>query len=71
MKYIAYLVTAASIVGTIANSLQKRWCFYVWAVTNTFWMLYNAYNTPYAQSLLYVFNLVMAVVGLRKWKGKR
>lgn len=20
-------------IGTIANSLQKRWCFYVWAVT--------------------------------------
>lgn len=27
MNYIAYAVTAASIVGTVANSFQKRWCF--------------------------------------------
>ena len=41
MTILTYIVTAATMIGTIANSLQKRWCFYVWAVTNTFWMIYN------------------------------
>lgn len=27
MNFIPYIITAASIVGTVANSLQKRWCF--------------------------------------------
>lgn len=42
MQYIAYFVTAASIIGTVANSLQKRWCFWVWLCTNAFWIGYMA-----------------------------
>ena len=29
MTILTYIVTAATMIGTIANSLQKRWCFYV------------------------------------------
>lgn len=39
MNYIAYAATVASIVGTVANSFQKRWCFWVWGCTNTLWDL--------------------------------
>lgn len=71
MKYIAYFVTAASIVGTVANSFQKRWCFWVWICTNTFWCVYNVIFGSYAQALLYAFNFAMAVVGLVKWRKNR
>lgn len=64
MQYIAYFVTAASIVGTVANSFQKRWCFWVWICTNTFWTVYNIISGSYAQALLYAFNFIMAVIGL-------
>ncbi|MGN0492293.1 MAG: hypothetical protein ACI4F7_01490 [Acutalibacteraceae bacterium] len=30
MNYLPYIVTALSIIGTVANSLQKRWCFWIW-----------------------------------------
>lgn len=70
MQYIAYFVTAASIVGTVANSLQKRWCFWVWICTNTFWTVYNIISESYAQALLYAFNFIMAVIGLVKWRQK-
>lgn len=70
MQYIAYFVTAASIIGTVANSLQKRWCFWVWLCTNTFWIGYNLWAGSYAQALLYVFNFAMAVVGLVQWRRK-
>ena len=59
MQYIAYFVTAASIIGTVANSLQKRWCFWVWLCTNAFWIGYNLWTGSYAQALLYVFNFAM------------
>ena len=52
MTILTYIVTAATMIGTIANSLQKRWCFYVWAVTNTFWMIYNMTIGQYAQGLI-------------------
>lgn len=68
MDKFAFLITAASIVGTCANSFQKKWCFYVWMVTNTFWCVYNFIAGQHAQAILYVFNFVMCVVGLRKWK---
>ena len=70
MKEIAYIITAASIVGTVANSFQKRWCFAIWACTNTFWIIYNITFKSYAQALLYTFNLIMAIIGLIKWKDK-
>lgn len=71
MQYIAYFVTAASIVGTVANSFQKRWCFWVWICTNSFWCIYNVVNGSYAQALLYAFNFAMAILGLIKWRKKR
>lgn len=70
MNNIAYIITGISIIGTVANSFQKRWCFYVWSGTNTFWIIYNLLNAQYAQSILYLFNLIMAIIGLIKWKGK-
>lgn len=68
MNYIAFLFTAASIVGTLANSFQKKWCFYIWLCTNSFWCVYNAINAQYAQALLYVFNLATCIIGLYKWR---
>lgn len=70
MTYIAYIVTVASIIGTVANSFQKRWCFLVWTFTNTFWCVFNIVNNSYAQAILYAFNLIMAIIGLWKWKQK-
>ena len=71
MNFIPYIITAASIVGTVANSLQKRWCFYVWLCTNSFWCIYNVANGSYAQALLYAFNFAMAILGLIKWRKNR
>lgn len=71
MQYIAYAVTALSIVGTIANSFQKRWCFWVWGFTNTFWCVFNIVNGSYAQALLYAFNFAMAIVGLIRWRNQK
>ena len=69
MNSIAFIFTATSIVGTLANSFQKKWCFYVWMVTNTFWCIYNTVNSQYAQALLYLFNFCTCVIGIVKWKG--
>ena len=71
MIIIPYLITAASIVGTVANSLQKRWCFWVWLCTNAFWIVFNVINKSYAQALLYAFNFAMSILGLKKWRKEQ
>lgn len=71
MEYIVYGVTFATIVGTVANSFGKRWCFGVWMCTNGFWCVYNALIEQYAQGLLYGFNFAMAIVGLVQWNRRR
>lgn len=71
LTYIAYLITALSIIGTVANSFKKRWCFYIWLITNLFWVAFNLMNGVYPQALLYVFNTVMAIVGLVKWRDSK
>jgi hypothetical protein len=70
IEALPYIMTAATIVGTVANSFQKRWCFYVWGVTNAFWCVHNIILREYAQAGLYAFNFVMAIVGLVKWKNR-
>ena len=68
MQYIAYFVTAASIIGTVANSMQKRWCFRVWLCTNAFWCVFNVMHRSYAQAILYAVYFILAIVGIVKWK---
>lgn len=70
IEYITYIVTAASIAGTIANSFKKWWCFVIWACTNSFWFTYNTIHGHRAQALLYLFNFIMAIVGIWQWKKK-
>lgn len=67
LQLIAYVVTAASVIGTVANSFGKRWCFIIWGITNIFWIAYNAAFGSYAQALLYAFNLVMVIIGFIRW----
>ena len=68
MRYLPYTITLLSVVGTVANSLQKRWCFWVWLCTNAFWVVFNVISRSYAQALLYAFNFAMAILGLCRWK---
>ena len=68
MQTISYIMTALSIVGTVANAFQKRWCFIIWLFTNLFWVIYDLWIGAYGQALLYVVNCVTCVIGLWRWK---
>lgn len=68
MHIIPYLVTFISIIGTVANSYKKSWCFYLWLFTNGFWCVYNVIYQSYAQSILYAVYFVLSIVGIVQWK---
>lgn len=70
MTIITYLITAITLIGTVANSLQKRWCFYIWIPTNLFWVIYNLVIGQYAQAILYTVNTITSIIGLIQWTKK-
>lgn len=67
---ITYIVTAASIIGTVANVYQKRWCFIIWILTNCFWCVYDALIGQYAQTALFAVYFMLAIAGLVKWRKR-
>jgi len=67
-----WAVTAAAIVGTLANCHKKRWGFVVWMVTNSLLTAYNVYIGEWAQAALWATYVGIAVYGWVQWgKGGR
>lgn len=71
MTIISYVVSIITIVGTVANAFQKRWCFWIWLITNAFWIGWNIAVGEYAQSIIYIVNLTTCIIGLFKWKRNK
>ena len=63
-----WAIAVASIIGTIANVCKKKWCFYVWFGTNSFWCIYDLCLGLYSQSLIYFVYVILAVWGLISWQ---
>ncbi|MFA7175560.1 MAG: nicotinamide mononucleotide transporter [Kiritimatiellia bacterium] len=63
-----WAVTAASIIGTVANIYKKQWCFLIWLVTNGIWMTVDFMAGMYAQAFLFAVYVALAVWGLIKWR---
>jgi nicotinamide riboside transporter PnuC len=63
-------LTAASIIGTVANIYKKQWCFIIWLFTNTTWMIVDFYKGIYAQSFLFLVYTLLAIWGLIQWTKK-
>ena len=62
-----WLVTIASIIGTIANIQKLPWCFAVWAVTNFTLAIYNSKRREWPQAALFAVYFGLAIWGLAKW----
>ncbi len=62
-----WLITVAAIVGVIANIKKKRWCFFVWTVTNGLWMVVNIIIGLYSAAFLFGVYFVLAIWGIIEW----
>lgn len=65
---IAYVMTAITLIGTVANAYGKRWSFIVWLFTNTYWATVNVLSGDIAQAIVFIVNAVVCVIGLKKWR---
>jgi len=65
-----WLITVASIIGTVANIKKKRWCFYIWAVTNFCWVFINLTIGLYSAAALFTVYFGLAIWGIFNWRRK-
>ena len=64
-----WIITVASVVGTVANIYKRRWCFGVWAVTNATWVVYDVWKGAHAQAAMMAIYFGLAIWGLIQWKA--
>ena len=64
---LMWIVTAVSIIATIANIKKLKWCFAVWLCTNAIWAMYDYSIGAYAQSALFCVYVALAVWGIYEW----
>lgn len=69
MQYISLIAVAVALYGTYLNAQQKRSGFYFWLVTNAFFSAESFCAGLPAQGLLFLAYFVLAIKGLRTWKG--
>jgi hypothetical protein len=65
---LMWLVTIASIVGTVLNIQKKPVCFWIWLITNTLWTVYDIWIRNYSQAGLSAIYVGLAVWGILTWK---
>lgn len=65
-----WLLTAASLVGTILNVKKVKYCFYIWTITNALWLAYDICTGLYSRAALDLVHLALAVWGIRAWRKK-
>lgn len=63
-----WLLTIASLIGVVANIHKKTWCFYIWAVTNSLWMVYDLTRGAYPQAFLFAVYVILAFYGIYQWR---
>jgi len=65
---MTWLLTISSLIGVVLNIYKRRECFYIWAVTNAGWAVYDFKNEMPAQGTLFAVYLGLAIWGIVKWK---
>jgi 4-hydroxybenzoate polyprenyltransferase len=67
MKHLMWLVTLASLIGTVANVRRRRWCFIIWGATNALWTIYDAALGAWPQAALMACYFGLAIWGWVSW----
>jgi len=67
---VTWLVACVSLFATVLNIRRVRWCFAIWAVTNTAWAFYDFTHDLPAQGTLMCAYAALAVWGFVAWGRK-
>jgi nicotinamide riboside transporter PnuC len=59
------------LTGTVLNVKKNVLCFYLWAVGNVAWLVYDLLTGLYSRAMLDLIQLGFALWGIWEWSRKR
>ena len=65
---MSWILVVLSLAGVVLNIYKRRECFYIWAVTNAGWAIYDYMIGSCAQGVLFTVYFMLAVWGIIKWR---
>lgn len=68
---LMWLAVLGSLYGNYLIIKKNPYGYVVWVVTNTSWVLYDAWKGILSQSLLFVIYTIFAIWGYRAWTTKK
>lgn len=66
-----WIVTLMCLAGTILNVKKNIWCFYIWAVANILWLLFDIFTGLYSRALLDFVQFLFALWGIIEWRKNK
>ncbi len=66
-----WLITAVCLTGTVLNVKKNVLCFYLWAVGNVAWLVYDLLTGLYSRAMLDLIQLGFALWGIWEWSRNR
>lgn len=70
-EILTYVMMVIALIGSYLNAKQHREGFLLWMLTNGFWIIHNLTVSEYAQAILYMANMVIAIMGFINWKKNK
>jgi nicotinamide riboside transporter PnuC len=66
----SWILAALSIAGTVFNVKKSVICFYLWAIGEIFWTIFDIRNGAYGRAFLDVVHFGFAIWGIFEWSEK-
>ncbi len=70
LKNIGLILSLISIIGGLFNAFGKIIGFYIWILANSLWIVYDWYFKQEYQIPMFIFNLVVCIIGIIVWRKK-
>ena len=64
MTVYCWVATIICITGTVINIKRINWCFYLWAVGEVMWVIYDLSQNLWSRTMLDLLGLVLALIGI-------
>ena len=67
MKTLGWVASFFSLLGVVLNALMIIWCWPVWCIGNTLWMVWSYRKKEYAQFILWIVFTLANFYGWYNW----
>lgn len=68
LEIISYFIGSIALMGAYFNSNFRIEGFYLWLISNAYFVLFNIYYEHYGMALMYICYLATTINGISKMK---